>query len=129
MEFKEEGVLSGFDSYIEKSRYHLAKGLRSTLIKCVPLLYLLFDLKRTHIDYFSLDTEGSELSILKTIPFDKIRIDVLSVEWFIYRGSKNESEEKRNNIISFMNKTNLYNQIVETNPLDLFFYRKDLPKW
>ena len=28
------------------------------------------------IDYFSLDVEGSELAILKTIPFDKVDIRV-----------------------------------------------------
>ena len=32
------------------------------------------------IDYFSLDVEGSELAILKTIPFDKLNINIMSVE-------------------------------------------------
>lgn len=34
----------------------------------------------THIDFLSLDTEGSELEILKTIDFSKITIDVITVE-------------------------------------------------
>ncbi len=34
----------------------------------------------THIDFMSLDTEGSELEILKTIDFSKITIDVITVE-------------------------------------------------
>ena len=33
------------------------------------------------IDYFSLDVEGAELAVLKTIPFDKIDIKSLSVEY------------------------------------------------
>ena len=32
------------------------------------------------IDYFSLDVEGSELAILRTIPFDKIQINVMTIE-------------------------------------------------
>ncbi len=37
------------------------------------------------IDYFSLDVEGSELAVLKTIPFDKVDIKVgyfLSMETY-----------------------------------------------
>jgi hypothetical protein len=30
----------------------------------------------THVDYFSLDVEGSELDVLKTIDFDKFDITV-----------------------------------------------------
>lgn len=34
----------------------------------------------TNIDFLSIDTEGSELSILETIDFDKINIDVITIE-------------------------------------------------
>ncbi len=34
----------------------------------------------THIDYLSIDTEGSELAILKVFPFSKFSIDILGVE-------------------------------------------------
>ena len=34
----------------------------------------------THIDFLSLDTEGNELEILKSIDFSKITIDVITVE-------------------------------------------------
>lgn len=33
-----------------------------------------------HIDYLSIDTEGGEIDILKSIDFSKIKIDVISVE-------------------------------------------------
>jgi hypothetical protein len=39
--------------------------------------------KNPTIDYFSLDVEGSELAILKTIPFDKVDIRV-SIGGFFY---------------------------------------------
>jgi Methyltransferase FkbM domain len=45
-------------------------------VQCLPLWSLLLALNRTTIDYFSLDVEGSELAVLKTIPFDKIDIKV-----------------------------------------------------
>ena len=35
----------------------------------------------TSLDYFSLDVEGAELAILKTIPFDKYRIEFFSIEY------------------------------------------------
>ena len=32
------------------------------------------------MDYFSLDIEGAEFQVLKTIPFDKVDIKILQVE-------------------------------------------------
>ncbi|CAC9606411.1 hypothetical protein [uncultured Gammaproteobacteria bacterium] len=34
----------------------------------------------THIDYLSLDVEGHEMNVLKGIDFNKVRIDVLTIE-------------------------------------------------
>ena len=46
-------------------------------------------LNRSRIDYFSLDVEGLELPILKSIPFDKLDIAVLTVE---YKHGKGKTE-------------------------------------
>ncbi|XP_050423715.1 uncharacterized protein LOC126835279 isoform X2 [Adelges cooleyi] len=51
-------------------------------VQCFPLYTYLLALNITVVDYFSLDVEGSELNVLKTIPFDKIDIKTLSVEFF-----------------------------------------------
>ena len=48
---------------------------------CVPFYSLMLALNRTKIDYFSLDVEGFEVPILKTIPFDQLDISVLTVEY------------------------------------------------
>ena len=42
---------------------------------------LLLVLNRTTVDYFSLDVEGSELQVLEKIPFDKVDIKVLTVDF------------------------------------------------
>lgn len=44
--------------------------------QCFPLYSMLLAMERTHVDYFSLDVEGYEPYILKTIPFDKLNITV-----------------------------------------------------
>lgn len=56
------------------------KGNSSTTetntVHCMPLLSILLALNQT-IDYFSLDIEGHELAVLKTLPFDKIDVKVM----------------------------------------------------
>ena len=47
---------------------------------CFPFLTIMRALNKTKIDYLSLDVEGWELPILRTIPFDKIDISVVTVE-------------------------------------------------
>ena len=46
------------------------------------------------MDYFSLDVEGPELEILQTIPFDKVKIDVISVEYKISGHYETESGQR-----------------------------------
>ena len=46
-------------------------------INCLPFKAILNSLNRTEIDYFSLDVEGNELDILKTIPFEEFNIKVI----------------------------------------------------
>lgn len=45
-------------------------------MQCFPLYSLLIAVGRTQVDYFSLDVEGSEYKILKTIPWPKVDIKV-----------------------------------------------------
>lgn len=50
-------------------------------VQCLPLYSILLALNTTTIDYFSLDVEGAEMKVLKTIPWDKVNIKTLSVEF------------------------------------------------
>ena len=48
------------------------------MVPCFPLETILAALNRTQVDYFSLDVEGLELQVLKTINMHKVNI-LLSV--------------------------------------------------
>ena len=45
-------------------------------VQCFPLFSVLLALNRTTVDYFSLDVEGSELDVLKTVPWELVNIKV-----------------------------------------------------
>ncbi|CAC5378943.1 unnamed protein product [Mytilus coruscus] len=60
-------------------RIHKNKDLVE--IECFPLYSLMLALNRTTIDFFSLDVEGDEVNVLKTIPFDKLNIKMMTVEY------------------------------------------------
>ena len=67
------------------------------------------------MDYFSLDVEGPELEILETIPFGKITIDVLSVEYKVTCDDKKEwvrkSFAKLQRLRKFFNKLGNYREV------------------
>jgi hypothetical protein len=54
---------------------------QTAFVPCFPFQTLLMAINQTRIDYFSLDVEGVEMPILKTIPWDSFDIRVLSVEY------------------------------------------------
>jgi len=65
-------------------------GNKLNLVPCFPFESIMLALNQSHVDYFSLDVEGNELSILRTIPFSAIVIDMWSVE-YVHGNSKNET--------------------------------------
>ncbi|XP_045107887.1 uncharacterized protein LOC123502728 isoform X1 [Portunus trituberculatus] len=62
-------------------------------VQCLPLYSILLALNTTTVDYFSLDVEGAEMGVLKTIPWDKVDIKTLSVE-FIHGGEGKDALKK-----------------------------------
>jgi hypothetical protein len=48
----------------------------SVRVQCFPFFSILSALNRTQIDYFSLDIEGDEFAVLKTIPWNRVDITV-----------------------------------------------------
>jgi FkbM family methyltransferase len=55
-------------------------------VQCFPLYSILLALNRTKVDFFSLDVEGFELDVLRTIPWDKVDIKVSN--WIFYASFK-----------------------------------------
>ena len=53
-------------------------------IQCFPFYSVLLAVGQTRIDFFSLDVEGHELEILKTIPWHKVDIKVRDFFIFIH---------------------------------------------
>ena len=49
-------------------------------MQCLPIYSILQAMGNPTVHYFSLDIEGAEFPVLKTIPWDKVDIRVLSVE-------------------------------------------------
>jgi hypothetical protein len=54
----------------------------STVLKvpCLPLSLIFKHIQIQHVNYFSLDVEGAERSVLESINFDQVKFDIISVE-------------------------------------------------
>ena len=121
LRFKPVGYLGGLSDLIDSHKAEVNKdmeGKHEIIVECFSLHHIMRAMDRDHIDYFSLDVEGAELDILQTIPWEKLRIDMLTVE---YNGSKIKLEKMR----ALMESTGLYRFDRELNGLDLVFVRKD----
>ncbi len=104
MEFKEHVMGQG------KLVMHKSAGGRTVHdVYCFPLLSMMLALNCTHIDYFSLDVEGLELQVLKTIPFDRLDISVFTVEY--------EHGASRHSYIEYMETQgyDMYQTVVASN--------------
>ncbi|KAJ8920170.1 hypothetical protein NQ315_011831 [Exocentrus adspersus] len=51
----------------------------NTRVKCFPLFSLLLAMNVTNIDYLSLETGGTELQVLETIPYERVKIEIIGV--------------------------------------------------
>jgi hypothetical protein len=49
-------------------------------VPCFPLYSILLALGNPTVDYFSLDVEGAEWGIVKTLPWSKVNINIFNYE-------------------------------------------------
>ncbi|XP_043248770.1 uncharacterized protein LOC122395349 [Colletes gigas] len=90
-------------------------------VQCFPFVHYMAALNVTTVHYFSLDIEGYELEVLKTIPFDTINIETLSVEF-------SHVEDGKKELISFMESKGyfVYSFVVRADKLahDIIFAKQ-----
>ena len=81
-------------------------------------------LDNPHIDYFSLDIEGAEAPMLKTLPWDETKITLFTVEinhaGETFAGSKDD-------IRGFMKEKGY--DLLETVYIDDIYYKKDFNRF
>jgi len=90
-------------------------------MQCFPLYSLLMAAGNRTVNYLSLDIEGAEFMVLKTIPWDKVDIEVMTIETNhageIFPGTKQEIRDY------LADKGYVYAHTVE---IDDVFIRRDL---
>jgi FkbM family methyltransferase len=129
MQYTNAGTQGGITSHMQGShmrsihRTHYVTG--SSTVQCFPLLSILKAIGVTHVDYFSLDTEGSELDILKSLPFSDIVVDLISVEYKII-GNPEGSRNKLGDIKHFMARKH-YEVLQILSDLDIILQRNVHP--
>ena len=101
-------------------------------VMCYPLYSILQALNKSEsIDYFSLDVEGNEVDILKTIPWNKVDIKTLSVEYHHIKGVK-ENQSPKQFLIEYMTSVGYYNYTTvrkgDVAQDVIFIHRNWLPK-
>ena len=65
-------------------------------LQCYPLHVLLQAVNQTHVDYFSLDIEGGEVDVLRSLRWDLITINVLTVEFRVLKAAASKATEVDN---------------------------------
>jgi FkbM family methyltransferase len=82
LNFTSAGISGGLSDMIPKGQQALKKmdTIKPIKVQCFPLYSILAALGVSHVDYFSLDIEGAEVEVLKTIPFSDLTFDTISVE-------------------------------------------------
>ena len=136
------GVLGGIVDNIHPSHLAFIGNNRKpkVSVNCFPLNTIMAALGISHVDYLSLDVEGPELEILRTVDWTRLRIDVITVEYRIYGGpkigvDKPATLKKLKDLREFFRETGIYREVAllpagsDEGGLDVVFSRADyLPK-
>ena len=104
--FQGNGYIGGLSDFmteeeLEGIKKKKGKKFLDMNIQCFPLFSIIQAMGVKYVDYFSLDIEGAELNVLKTLPLDDIFIEVIDVEFRMRAGSV-ESQKRYEDIVKFL---------------------------
>ena len=129
VDFLSADLIGGVEKALEGSMMHRANKEYPDAIweevLCIPLFSILEAIGMTHIHFFSLDVEGAELDILKTIPFDKVKIDLFVIEYAVSSGDGLDSkatETRYREFQQFFEKVGSYKEELRTYT-DVFYVK------
>jgi len=106
MKFKIAGWGSGV---LATNRNDETRGSGESDIQCFSLNTIMAAVGVRHIDFMVLDVEGAELSVLNTIDWSTLTIDVWSIEFV--QATRKASLEKLNKLRYFFQKNGMYNEV------------------
>ena len=89
---------------------HGHPDIKAEVVLCIPLYSILKAISMTHINFFSLDVEGAELAILRTIPFYLVTIDLFVIEYYVPSGAA-ETQKRLKEFRDFFNQTGIYKEV------------------
>ena len=118
------GVEEGYTETMKKRAGSEFPNTASVEVFCMPLGLILTALEMYHINFFSLDVEGAELEILRTIPFDKVKIDLFFIEYVVWNGAIDvkATEKRLEEFREFFKEVGGYKEIKKSD-LDIVFAR------
>ena len=118
------GVEDGYTETMKKRASSEFPNAPSVEVFCIPIGLILTALDMYHIHFFSLDVEGAELAVLKTIPFDKVKIDLFFIEYLVWNGSTDvkATQKRLAELREFFKNIGGYREI-RTGNLDAVFAR------
>ena len=119
--FHPAGLIGGIENIMKGPLMGRAKKeaphIKRTDSICIPLYSILKTLNMSYINFFSLDVEGAELEILKTIPFNKVKVDLFYIEYAItnaYGIDGVATNKKLNELNEFFERLKIYKQVHRT---------------
>ena len=89
---------------------HDYPDMKAEEVLCIPLYSILKAISMTHINFFSLDVEGAELDILRTIPFHLVTIDLFMIEYYVPSGAA-ETQKRVKEFREFFNQIGIYKEV------------------
>ena len=102
--------------------HNYRKDTRSLKVQTVSINDLLEEHNAPRdIDYMSIDTEGSEFSILKELDLNKYNVSIFTVE-------HNFIEEKKNKVKDLLEKNNYLTVFEKISAFDGWYVKQDNPR-